>query len=256
MSLVANRDDVRIKFDAVAHEYDQQRRKLIPCFDDFYGVSASIADVHTNTPRILDLGAGTGLFSSLLLQKYPEAEITLIDLSEKMLEIAKTRLNGYQNANYIVDDYTYFIANEKFDIIISALSIHHLSDSNKRELYKNSYLNLKENGVFINADQVLGHTSFIESLYKNDWKKKVEASDLSREEIESAHERMKLDKMSTLQTQINWLHEIGFTDVDCVYKYFNFVVLYGRKSANKKDSHKAALFARKSPIFKTIKKSA
>jgi tRNA (cmo5U34)-methyltransferase len=224
-----SRNDVSIKFDEVAHEYDKQRRKLIPCFDDFYNVSVSIADANTNSPNILDLGAGTGLFSSLILQKYPEAKITLIDISEKMLEIAESRLKGFTNVNYVLDDYTNFISHGNFDIIISALSIHHLSDTNKRELYKNTYLNLKKNGVFINADQVLGSTSFIESIYKNDWKKKVEASGLSKNEIESAYERTKLDRMSNLKSQINWLQDIGFSDVDCVYKYFNFVVLYGRK---------------------------
>jgi tRNA (cmo5U34)-methyltransferase len=226
---VERRDDVSMKFNEVAHEYDNQRRKLIPCFDDFYNVSTSIAVANTNSPNILDLGAGTGLFSSLLLQKYPEAKITLIDISEKMLEIAESRLKGFANVNYVLDDYTNFISDEKFDIIISALSIHHLSDSDKLELYKNTYSNLQRNGVFINADQVHGDTLFIESLYKNDWKKKVEASGLSKNEIESAYERTKLDRMSNLKTQINWLQEMGFSDVDCVYKYFNFVVLYGGK---------------------------
>jgi tRNA (cmo5U34)-methyltransferase len=229
VGLMERRNDVSIKFDEVAHEYDKQRRKLIPCFDDFYNVSVSIADANTNSPNILDLGAGTGLFSSLILQKYPAAKITLIDISEKMLDVAESRLKGFSNVNYVLDDYTNFISHGNFDIIISALSIHHLSDTNKRELYRNTYLNLKKNGVFINADQVLGSTSFIESLYKNDWKKKVEASGLSKNEIESAYERTKLDRMSNLKTQINWLQDIGFSDVDSVYKYFNFVVLYGRK---------------------------
>lgn len=224
-----SRNDVSIKFDEIAHEYDSQRKKLIPCFDDFYNVSVSIADANTNTPNILDLGAGTGLFSSLILQKYPEAKMTLIDVSEKMLEVARSRLKGFTNVNFVLEDYTNYISHEQFDIIISGLSIHHLSDSNKLELYKNAYSNLKNNGVFINADQVLGNTSFIESLYKNDWKKKVESSGLSKDEIESAYERTKLDRMSDLKTQITWLQEIGFSDVDCVYKYFNFVVLYGRK---------------------------
>jgi tRNA (cmo5U34)-methyltransferase len=35
--------------------------------------------------------------------------------------------------------------------------------------------------------------------------------------------------MSTLAEQLNWLKESGFKDVDCIYKYFNFVVLFGRK---------------------------
>ena len=88
---------------------------------------------------------------------------------------------------------------------------------------------MNKGGIFVNADQVLGQTPFIEALYKNDWKVKIENSGLSQAEIASAHERTKLDKMSTLEDQMNWLKESGFEDVDCVYKYYNFVVLFGRK---------------------------
>jgi len=56
-----------------------------------------------------------------------------------MLEIAKTRLNNVKNVNDVLGDYTIFFSHVKFDIITSALSLHHLSDSNKLELYKNTY---------------------------------------------------------------------------------------------------------------------
>ncbi|GAB6989237.1 class I SAM-dependent methyltransferase [Paenibacillus pini] len=228
------RNEVSSKFDEVAYAYDAQRRKLIPCFNDFYQTSVSLADTSVKRPNILDLGAGTGLFSSLLLEKYPEAEITLIDLSSKMLEVAESRLARYSNVNYVLDDYTNYIALDKYDLIVSALSIHHLSDSDKMKLYKNTLLNLKANGVFINADQVLGHTEAIDMMYRGDWKSKVEASSLSREEKDSAYERTKIDRMTPLQTQLNWLQDVGFDDVDCVYKYYNFVVMYGKK---REDSH-------------------
>ena len=225
-----NKHEVRSQFDEAAQVYDEQRRKLIPCFDDFYNLAVSLADVSTNTPRVLDLGAGTGLFSSLLLQKYPDARVTLIDLSENMLAIAKQRLQQFQNVTYLLDDYTNYEQLEGFDIIISSLSIHHLTDRDKQVLYRNTYSNLAPNGIFINADQVLGHTPFVDSLYKQDWRNKVEASGLSRAAIDSAYERTKLDRMTPLDVQLNWLQEIGFTNVDCVYKYFNFAVMYGRKS--------------------------
>jgi tRNA (cmo5U34)-methyltransferase len=83
--------------------------------------------------------------------------------------------------------------------------------------------------VFINADQVLGSTPFLETLYKKDWKRKVENSALTTEDLQSAYERTKLDKMARLEDQLNWLEEAGFSDVDCVYKYFSFVVMFGRK---------------------------
>lgn len=224
------RNNVKVKFNENASQYDSQRKKLIPCFNDFYSTAVSVAETNSmNSPKVLDIGAGTGLLSSFILERFPDANLTLIDISEKMLEVAKERFKDIPNIEYIIDDYTKYKFDKKFDLIISSLSIHHLTENEKRQLYFDIYSFLNKDGVFINADQVLGRTPFIESLYKRDWKTKIENSSLSKDEIVSAYERTKLDKMSTLEDQISWLKDIGFLDVDCVYKYFNFVVLFGRK---------------------------
>lgn len=224
-----DRKDVRLKFDEYARQYDAQRKKFIPCFDDFYAIAASLAESGKNSPEILDLGAGTGLLSAYMLDKYPRARLTLTDLSEKMLDVARERFRGKQDISYVVADHSKLAFAQKFDLIVSSLSIHHLNDEEKEQLYRNMFLCLKEPGVFINADQVLGPTPFLESLYKNDWAAKIERSGLTEEEVSAGYERAKLDKMSTLADQLKWLREAGFKDVDCVYKYYNFVVLYGRK---------------------------
>ncbi len=103
------------------------------------------------------------------------------------------------NVSYIVDDYTNYVVDNKFDIVVSVLSIHHLADAEKKVLYTNTFDNLRDGGVFINADQILGNSMFIDSMYKMDWKRKVEATELREEDIFSAYERTKLDKMSTLE---------------------------------------------------------
>lgn len=76
--------EIQRNFDAISEKYDEQRKKLIPRFDDFYGISVSLATVDTETPNILDVGAGTGLLSVFLMERYPEASFTLIDISEKI----------------------------------------------------------------------------------------------------------------------------------------------------------------------------
>ncbi|MBP2627368.1 MAG: ubiquinone/menaquinone biosynthesis methyltransferase [Firmicutes bacterium] len=216
-------------FNQISEEYDGQRRNLIPCFEDFYKTLVAIVNVDNNIPKILDIGAGTGLCSYFLLKKYPDAKLTLIDLSDKMLEMAKKRFANNSSVQYIAQDYTRYESSEQYDIIISALSIHHLTGNQKEHLYAKVFQLLKPGGVFVNADQVLGQTEFLDDLYKTDWHVKIEASGLSSEEVEAAFERIKLDKMSTLSDQLTWLGQAGFSDVDCVYKYFNFVVLFGRK---------------------------
>lgn len=220
---------VKEKFDDYARQYDAQRRMLIPCFNDFYSIAVSLAETDKQNPAILDVGAGTGLLSSMVLQKFPVARLTLIDISEKMLEVARERLKDAAGVIYIVDDYTKHRFDNTYDIVLSSLSIHHLPDEQKKQLSQTIYSILNPGGVFINADQVLGSTPFLETLYKKDWKRKVENSALTTEDLQSAYERTKLDKMARLEDQLNWLEEAGFSDVDCVYKYFSFVVMFGRK---------------------------
>ncbi|WKL01736.1 hypothetical protein Q0F98_35615 [Paenibacillus amylolyticus] len=56
---------VKQLFDKVAQDYDVQRKQLIPCFDDFYGIALDLMESPLDSPRILDLGAGTGLLSRI-----------------------------------------------------------------------------------------------------------------------------------------------------------------------------------------------
>lgn len=222
-------EDIRIKFDDISLDYDRQRRNLIPCFDDFYNIAVSMIEPLTESPKVLDIGAGTGLFSSYLLGKIPNAKLTLIDISDRMLDVAKQRFKGISSLEYIVGDYSQYNFTQEYDIIISALSIHHLTDDQKFELYKKCHSILRPNGVFINCDQVLGSTEHLDSMYKQHWKTSIEKSGLPMDEILSAYERVKLDKETALSRQLSWLSEVGFSDVDCVYKYYHFAVMYGRK---------------------------
>ena len=221
--------EIQQKFDAISKKYDEQRRKFIPCFDDFYGATVSVASVDAENPGILDIGAGTGLLSAFLMERYPEASFTLIDISEKMLDMAKDRFRNNSNVKYIAADYSKSDFTEKYDLVVSAVSIHHLEDEEKKELYKKSYSILKENGIFINADQVHGETPFIENLNKTTWRQYVESNGLPEEEILAGYERVKLDKDTSLDQQLDWLKEAGFCDVSCIYKYYQFAVMFGRK---------------------------
>lgn len=213
-------------FDKASAQYDEQRKKLIPCFDDLYGIAIENMSLTTASPGILDLGAGTGLFSKMVLNKFPNAEIELIDIAEKMLEVAKERFNENNNVSIKVQDYVSLQPETKYDAIISSLSIHHLKDEDKIILYDNIYKWLKPGGLFINVDQVLAPTSYFEELYSNQWRNKVDNSGLDKETIKAAYERVKLDKRTPLTTQLTWLEEAGFKHVDCLYKYYDFVVFW------------------------------
>lgn len=220
---------IKEQFDSISEKYDAQRKQLLPCIDDFYALPLTMLDFQGEAPNVLDIGGGTGLFSSFLLKIYPKAKITLIDLSEKMLEVAQKRFQEHRNFTYLAADYTTCTFDEKFDVILSSLSIHHLSASDKASLYKKCYGWLHAEGAFINADQVLSPSSAIEAKFSSLWKESVENSTLSHEEIERAYERIQFDRPSTLAEQLAWLEQAGFQDIDVIYKYYHFCVMYAKK---------------------------
>ena len=219
---------ISAKFNKYAERYDQSRRKLIPCYADFYETVIKIIPFTNSTPlAVADLGAGTGLLSKQIIEAFPLAKMTLVDISEEMLNIAKGRLKAYSNLEYQVSDYSKKLPAGKYDLIVSSLSIHHLSDKSKIQLFHEVKKSLTPNGIFINADQVLGETSDIEKFYHSTWLSEVRRNGITETELEVALDRMKEDKMSTLSSQITWLKNAGFAEVNCWYQNLRFAVYSG-----------------------------
>ncbi|MCB2184637.1 MAG: class I SAM-dependent methyltransferase [Desulfobulbaceae bacterium] len=225
---------VKQAFDSGAEDYDLARRQLIPCFDDFYGTALQLITFEREAAiRVLDLGAGTGLFSSLVAKRYPNAEFTLYDLSDRMLDGARKRFaQSDVNVAFAVKDYSTEIIAGEFDLIISALSIHHLTDRAKESLFQKLFACFNKNGLFINADQVLGETPAIENVYRSSWLKQVREKGVSEASLSAALKRMEEDKMSTLSRQLDWLRKAHFSEVNCWYQNYSFVVYSGQKKSS------------------------
>ncbi|WP_426451602.1 class I SAM-dependent methyltransferase [Paenibacillus sp. S-38] len=223
-------ENVKMLFDAAASDYDRQRRQLIPCFDEFYGMALSLVESADASPRILDLGSGTGLFASLLSQKYPNAHFTLMDVSENMLEGARARFGDASNVAYIAADYSNYPFTEQYDFVISSLSIHHLTHEEKKRLFRTIHRILTAGGIFVNADQVQGETAASDAYYRKRWLESIYQSGLSPEAIEAAVERRKVDINARGDEQLRWLREAGFADMDCMYKYLDFAVFFAQKA--------------------------
>ena len=227
-------------FDRAAPGYDQLRRKLVPCFDDFYAtVLTLLDDAVGRAPRVLDLGAGTGLLSALVLGRLPEARLTLVDLSEGMLDRARLRFDRLPagRVEIRVADYGEAHLGGPYDAVVSALSIHHLEDAAKRALFHRLFAALRPGGIFVNADQVAGPTLARDAHYRALWLLAVREAGVPEEELAAARERMTHDRLAPLAAQMAWLAEAGFTEIDCAFKRWSFAVYAGiRPEASTKGS--------------------
>ena len=223
-------EQVKWNFNDYAGKYsDESRRRIIPCFDDFYRTGIAALAGGKRAPRVLDVGAGTGLYAAFLLERFPDADLMLIDFSEEMLALAEKRFAGRPNTKILLGDYADFdFDNNNYDVIISALSIHHLNAAEKAALHKKLFGLLADGGEFLNADQILCPDADLRERYEKLWLDFVSENDADPPNLGRIQQSMALDDPSTVAEQLSWLREAGFAAADCVYKYRNFAVLYAR----------------------------
>lgn len=220
-----------VLFSRDAVGYDDLRRRLIPCFDDFYGTALKLIEDWQTVEGIdvLDIGAGTGLFSAMVLGQCHVRRLCLLDGAEGMLEEARDRFPADDRVEYRLDDMAEADLGEgQWDLVISALAIHHLPDDGKRDLFRRIRYALKPGGLFVNAEQVAGPTPKADERYARLWLEQIRQLGVNDEEIGKAQERMSHDKCTPVESQLDRLVEAGFSEVDCSFKAWRFAVFSGR----------------------------
>ncbi|WP_085374723.1 class I SAM-dependent methyltransferase [Magnetospirillum sp. ME-1] len=220
---------IQAAFNRAARSYDGLRRQLIPCFDDFYGAAVDlVAEFAPPDARILDLGAGTGLLSALVAERLPAVRLVLTDLAEGMLAQAKERFTGREpKVDLRVMNHLDLAEEGVYDVVMSALSIHHLEDEGKRAVYAAMARAVRPGGLVLNADQVAGDTAAMETRYWNHWHASIRRAGVSEADIAAAIERQTLDRRAPLEPQLDWLAQAGLAEVECRYKNVSFAVMAG-----------------------------
>lgn len=218
--------DMEKQFNLIAEEYDANRRRFIPCFDGFYQETTDFIAANLAAPgRVLDLGAGTGLLTYFWYRRFPAAEYVLVDVADEMLQVARRRFAGLANVDFRVLDYTKELPEGRFDVVTSALSIHHLEHDAKRETFARLYELLPAGGLLVNYDQFCGDTPRLGRWYDEYWEGRLAASGLSTHDLELWRRRRLLDRECSVEQERLTLRQAGFSEVGCVYACQKFAVI-------------------------------
>lgn len=178
------------------------------------GEAALIDEVPPDCRRILDLGTGDGRLLALLLLRCPKAEGIAIDFSPAMIARAGERFRGDDRVRVLEHDLVEPLPDlGSWDAVCSSFAIHHVSDERKRSLYQEIWEILDAGGVFCNLEHVSSPTKRLHERFLDV---------VGYPEDES---NILLD----VETQLSWLREIGFEDVDCLWKWRELALLVGVK---------------------------
>ena len=225
-----NNEQIVSRFNDAAAKYDEQRKFFIPCYDDYYGIVQSfLKSKKVMAKSVLDLGAGTGLLTKFVREILPHSSYTLIDISKKMLEIAMNRFSDCSNLNYEIKDYVSDFPHGKYDLITSALSIHHMEENVKQYLYSKIYDSLNDSGYLINLDQFNADSEDVNNFYTEYWYDFIQKSGINELDMKSWLQRRVLDKENSISKSIQMLKNVGFNNVECIYQYMKFGVLVAYK---------------------------
>ncbi|MGZ4732804.1 MAG: class I SAM-dependent methyltransferase [Terriglobales bacterium] len=182
------------------------------------GESTLLELVPESAHRILDLGTGDGRLLALVKLDHPGTSAVAIDFSPAMLNRAHKRFASDRSVEIVPHNLEEPLPElGTFDAVVSSFAIHHLIHERKRSLYAEIYAKLNAGGVFCNLEHVASPTRELHEEFLHRIGCTPESEDPS-------------NKLLDLETQLQWLRTIGFTHVDCDWKWRELALLAGQRT--------------------------
>ena len=209
-------------FGSMVESYDSLIHRAVPRYDEM--IARLLDYLPTGAHRVLELGCGTGNLSLRLSEVFPSAELTLVDGSEEMVAVVRSRVEeaaspSSNRIRYLESRFEDLdFPAQSYDLVVSSISLHHVED--KTRLYARLRSFMRTGGRFCFADQIRGEP---ESNHQLNWERWLEfcrePGNCTADEIDSLLQHAAAhDHYTTLADHTVLLAKAGFSEIDCVWR--------------------------------------
>jgi len=217
-------------YDALARDYNDAILRCVPRYHEMIDAIFAYLPAALRPQRILELGCGGGHLTRRILDAFPDAILTAVDLSGEMLKMTRPAA-ATDRLELVCDDFAHLCFQPaSFDLVLSSISIHHVDHDAKQELFGQTMAALRPGGVLCYSDQFSGETPEIYQRHIDRWHVEAKLLGASEEEWDSwmrHHEED--DHHATLSEQMQWLRDAGFASVDCVWRNLLWTVVLAKR---------------------------
>ncbi len=213
-----------------------RREILLPLLDLQEDVIARLLERQPRAVRrFLDVGAGDGAMSALVYGTTPEAHGVLVDNSEPMLARAGERLRDSAfsweaiRADLGSSGWVEQLPAGRFDLVVSALAIHHIPTRRKRQLFAEIHGLLEPGGLFVNMDYVTV-AGPLRGLFDEEMRAKALEAEHTHGGTRNAEEvdlEDDHDLPDSALDQLEWLRRAGFAETEIHFKWAEAAIFGG-----------------------------
>lgn len=230
-------EEIEQRFDKDVERFSNLETAQATTLDARYNmdlITDSIAHVYSSKIKVLDIGCGAGNYPVCLLQKIKNADVTLVDLSQPMLDKANERVSALKKGTVetIKGDFrTVELEKAQYDVIIATAVLHHLRDDEDWKCaFERLYSLLKPNGSLWVFDLVHQTNSQMQKLiYFDKYGAYLEGLKDANYKDQVFDYIEKEDTPRPLIYQLELLKTVGFKDVDVLHKKLCFASYVGFK---------------------------
>ena len=225
--------DKKFEFDeAVASVFDDMLNRSIPFYNEVQDLIIDFIALNAkDKSRLIDLGSSTGKFLINLNRKVKNLDLIGIDNSKPMLKQAQNKAKAYgaKNISFIYSDILDYKL-EEFDFIVSNYTLQFIRPLNRPKLVKKIYDGLRDGGFFIFSEKVVFEDKKLDKDIIDIYYNYKKAQGYSEYEIVKKREALENVLIPfTIKENIQMCKEAGFSNVDTLFQWANFVTFVAKK---------------------------